>query len=374
MKHFSLLDFFVLSSTLFDKAVDRVRVVHDADNLSDHDPVFLTLHINSPTVLLSDQVHSPRPSWCKAGAAALELYRTVLADNLATIALPVEAISCHDVLCKDASHAASINRYAAQIIGACNTATNIAIPMTCIRDPKRVPGWTEYVEPVRQKSLFWHRLWCDCGRPRSGVVADVMRRTRATYHRTMRRVKRNEQVIVRQRFADASLRSGERDFWAEVRKLTGHHGHLAQIVDDSCNSQDIALLFAQKYRDLYSSVSYTVNDMNAINSALTSRIICDGYNDACTVLSCEVADAVNRLKPNKRDGYSGLTTDNFKFACYDLFVHTARLLSGVIVHGSVPDDLLIGTTIPIPKSKHSNVTSSDNYRGITLSSIHGPDS
>jgi hypothetical protein len=208
MKHFSLLDFFVLSSTLFDKAVDRVSVVHDADNLSDHDPVFLTLHINSPTVFLSDQVHSARPSWCKAGAAALELHRTVPADNLANIALPVEAISYHDVLCKDASHVASINRYAAQIIGACNAATNIAIPMTCIRDPKRVPGWTEYVEPVRQKSLFWHRLWYDCGRPRSGVVADVMRRTRATYHRTMRRVKRNEQVIVRQRFADASLRSG----------------------------------------------------------------------------------------------------------------------------------------------------------------------
>ncbi len=41
------------------------------------------------------------------------------------------------------------------------------------------------------------------------------------------------------------------------------------------------------------------------------------------------------------------------------------------MHGSVPDDLLIGTTIPIPKSKHGNVTSSDNYRGITLNSIMG---
>ncbi len=72
--NFNMKHFFVLSSTLFDKAVDRVRVVHDADNLSDHDPVFVTLHINSPTVFLSDQVHSASPSWCKAGAAAIELY------------------------------------------------------------------------------------------------------------------------------------------------------------------------------------------------------------------------------------------------------------------------------------------------------------
>ena len=33
------------------------------------------------------------------------------------------------------------------------------------------PGWTEYVESVRNESLFWHSPWNDCGRPRSGVVA-----------------------------------------------------------------------------------------------------------------------------------------------------------------------------------------------------------
>jgi hypothetical protein len=55
--------------------------------------------------------------------------------------------------------------------------------------------------------------------------------------------------------------------------LTGHHGHLAQTVDDSCNSQDIALLFAQKYRDLYSSVSYTVSDMMLLIARLLT-VLC----------------------------------------------------------------------------------------------------
>ena len=89
--------------------------------------------------------------------------------------------------------------------------------------------------------------------------------------------------------------------------------------------------------------------MDAIDSALTNCIKCDGFNDARIMSPVEVADAVNGLKLNKRDGYSGITTDNFKFAGEELFAHNACLLSAVIVHGFVPNDFLIGTTIPIPK-------------------------
>jgi len=46
---------------------------------------------------------------------------------------------------------------------------------------------------MRDKSLFWHKLWLDCGRPKTGVVADGMRRTRAAY----RKVKRDEDTAQR---------------------------------------------------------------------------------------------------------------------------------------------------------------------------------
>jgi hypothetical protein len=86
----------------------------------------------------------------------------------------------------------------------------------------------------------------------------------------------------------------------------------------------------------------------------------------------EVIDAVNNLKPNKGDGFmTGLSTDNFIYACNELFVHVARLLNSIFIHGSIPDDFVVGTTIPIPNNKNVNVTRSDNYRGITLSSVIG---
>jgi hypothetical protein len=98
------------------------------------------------------------------------------------------------------------------------------------------------VELVRQHSLFWHRMWSDCGRPRTGTVADNMRRTRAAYHSVVKRVKLNERMIIRQRFGEAALKTGNRDNWAEVRRLTGNRGLQSNMVDNKCNPQDVASL------------------------------------------------------------------------------------------------------------------------------------
>ena len=50
-------------------------------------------------------------------------------------------------------------------------------------------------------------------------------------------------------------------------------------------------------------------------------------------------------------------------------MHAVFLLSGILVHGYIPDDLSVSTIIPIPKGKNQNVTDSTNYRGIALSLI-----
>ena len=46
MYRFSILDHFILSGTLFDECVSSASVLHDVDNLSDHDPIFLCLNID----------------------------------------------------------------------------------------------------------------------------------------------------------------------------------------------------------------------------------------------------------------------------------------------------------------------------------------
>jgi hypothetical protein len=36
------------------------------------------------------------------------------------------------------------------------------------------------VAPIREKSIFWHEVCVDCGRPRDGTVANIMRRNSAS--------------------------------------------------------------------------------------------------------------------------------------------------------------------------------------------------
>ena len=82
------------------------------------------------------------------------------------------------------------------------------------------------------KSLFWHIVWLECGKPKTGAVTDSMRRSRADYHCAIRKVRRNEQTIVNERYADAILVNENRCLWAEVKRINGGMAVPSSVVDD----------------------------------------------------------------------------------------------------------------------------------------------
>ena len=61
----------------------------------------------------------------------------------------------------------------------------------------------------------------ECGWPKTGVLADIMRRTRAAYHYEIRRIKQNSDAIINERFAEAVINNKSRDLWAEVNVVNG---------------------------------------------------------------------------------------------------------------------------------------------------------
>ena len=93
------------------------------------------------------------------------------------------------------------------------------------------------------------------------------------------------------------------------------------------------------------------------------------FNQDCTVTAEDVRVAVSKLKAHKHEGNSELSSDHITNAGSDLMIHVACLISAAIVHGTVPITFLASTVIPIPKGRNVNLSVSDNYRGIALSSI-----
>ena len=102
------------------------------------------------------------------------------------------------------------------------------------------------------------------------------------------------------------------------------------IVNGFSTSADIAGLFASKYQDLYTIVQLNSADVVKVNTEISSSVSSNGFNADCIVNIKDVAQAVDKLNPEKDDGDGGLTSDNFKCACYDLYVLVSILLSGFL--------------------------------------------
>ena len=111
--------------------------------------------------------------------------------------------------------------------------------------------------------------------------------------------------------------------------------------------------------------------MAEINKKIFKRISVNGFDGDCFVTCNEILQAVNKLNGGKSDRNYGLMNDHFKAAGDDLCVYISFLLSGLLTHGVVPDDLARSTVVTIPKGKNVNLTDSSNYRCIAISSIFG---
>ena len=371
MTRFNILDHFILPNTLY-SAVSSLSVLHDVDNISDHDPLFITLNIPLHLITCTERVYKGKTAWHKASSAQLDDYGITLQNCLHSIILPVDVLACKDVSCCDPLHREKLDKFACDVSRACLTAAGMCIPRTSGRKASGViPGWNAEVEPVRQTSIFWHNMWIQCGRPRTGLVADIMRRTRAKYHYTIRSVKKREQDIINERFAQTILNRTDRDFWYEVKRIRSNKTLPCNIVDNVSNAPGIADFFADKYEDLYSCVGFCATEMDNIRKDIDSLSVSAGYDSNCVFTSTDVKSVINRLHPGKSDGSTGLTTEHIKYACNDFFVYVAMLFTGMTVHGFVPDDMRLSTIVPIPKGKNINLTDSNNYRGIALGSLLG---
>ena len=239
-----------------------------------------------------------------------------------------------------------------------------------------MPGWRENVKPHKDKALLWHSIWKDNGRPATGLIADIRRDTRRKYHNALRANCKLVEKAKTVRMAEACLNDDKRDFWVETRKMFGSQTRLPQIVDGATGVEEIMHLFKRKYNDLYNSVSYDSARMDILKQTLETRISMNSFSNClyCQshyVTTDEVKRAVISIKPNKKDGGLGLTSDHIKYGTSQLCYYLAALFNSMLAHAYIPFQMRVSTLVPIPKNKRKSASDSDNYRAIALSSILG---
>ena len=195
----------------------------------------------------------------------------------------------------------------------------------------RIPGWKGDVEPVRHRSLFWHNIWMECGKPHTGPIADIMRKTRSAYHYTIRNATRAVNDKINQRFADAILQNKGRDFWDEVKRIRRPGTCCSSNVDDL-----IPLLLNTKICTPVSRMLW-VTWQRLLDFIIIAVLMYLKYFKL--YVGWNLASRMDTL----------VLALYFLHACNELCVYVSLLFSGLLIHRCVLEELSISTVIPIPK-------------------------
>ena len=128
----------------------------------------------------------------------------------------------------------------------------------------------------------------------------------------------------------------------------------------------MANAFAKHFSDVYNNLRATNTEVPGIQSLLDS-LSGATTEDVNYLVNVEKVDTcVRKLSSDKACGPDDLSAEHLKFAHPSLVIHLCSLFRAIVVSGRVPDAFGSGIIVPLVKDKTGNISSIDNYRGITL--------
>ena len=146
-------------------------------------------------------------------------YKLLLDHILGSLTLPADVVNCRDLMCK--IHKDAILEYLDSVIDSMHIAASWSIPVICMSNKKKLPGWNSYVKYYKEKSIWWNDVWKAAGCPSIGQLADVRRFARTNYHNAIKYINNNIDSIIRQKVANCLNNKSTKYFWCEIKKIKG---------------------------------------------------------------------------------------------------------------------------------------------------------
>ena len=182
----SIIDHFLITPNLTSQVV-RYETCTLHNNISDHVPLMLSLNIDVDYQRTYERDFKPTVQWHNCNDNNIKQYKSTL-DKLLLKCNPYhDALKCKKYNCTN--HTEFIHKIHKDIINIISNASNTSLPHTSKKNEKKViPGWNDHVKEHSERSKMWHEIWVQSGRPRSGHIANIRRKTRLQYHYAIRHV------------------------------------------------------------------------------------------------------------------------------------------------------------------------------------------
>jgi len=222
------------------------------------------------------------------------------------------------------------------------------------------------VKPFKDDSIFWTWVWKESGSPKVGWLFEVMKSAKRKYHYAIRNNKKNDDFLRKQRMVECMKKNKNRDFWKEIKHIKGNSRIIPKSIDGITKNQDIATVFAVKYKTLFNSAPSDAQYLDNLLYSLNERI--SKHEAVCEITMIDVKNAIMHLKADKSDDKHHLYSNHILYGGAKLQEFLCFLFNAMTVHGFTPALLKTSNITSIPKDIKGDLNCSDNYRGIALAS------
>ena len=368
---FSTIDHFCTSPEMLPSCTEAATL-HFVENMSNHEPIFLKFKCvpsNIETVSDKNSRPPPKPVWKKAEQADIDSYKFDLEHILSEVIIP-DCVTCANVCCVCTDHIDQIDNYALQIMESISSAVDNNIPFSN-PNPKKalpMPGWSDYVKPFKDDAFFWHSIWKSAGRPQNCQLHTVMKSTRNKYHFAIRKVRKHEKLIRKNKFLEDCLSGNINNIFEKIKSSRNNHSSSANMVDGVSGRDNISSLFKDIYKNIYNK--HDGNDaLLELLDELNNNIQDSDLSSIDKITDSLIRDIINKLQWGKNDVVYNWGSDALKHGVNVLSVHLKNLFKCFLVHGHISQLFLFCALVPIVKNANKSSFSSDNYRLIAISSI-----
>ena len=189
-----------------------------------------------------------------------------------------------------------------------------------------------------------------------------MKNKKSHYKYAVRRLKRCIDIINSDMLLESLL---ERDkcIFKAVKTLRKKNQSFSSRIDGHTDPENIANHFSQLYMKLYNNIT-NLNGLGDVSSEIEKKIDKSSLKAINRVDAACVKSAVHQMKASKRDSIFDVTSDMYLHGPDILFDHLSTILKQSLVHGALPNLVLLCTLQPLLRDSLSDITKSDNYQSI----------
>ena len=194
---------------------------------------------------------------------------------------------------------------------------------------------------------------------------NIMERSINVYHLHIRKNKRLLDRVKRNALLTACLEN-KTDLFDTIKKQ--RRTKRAYVTTMDGQTENIPDHLASTYKNLYNSTE-DEEKLTSIEKIVEMKIYDSCWDDINRITWNTLRDSAQKLKGRKSDPFLEISSDYLSNAPDSLYQMLSMVFKSYISHGHVSEFLLLSTLIPIIKNKMGDITSSDNYRSIAISSL-----